>query len=96
MFYGGINTVSWEKQSSEMRKDITSIIRFSLGEIVRVYGCRICLMGADSVSWEQNMFHGDGFCLMRVKVQNISAMAPKCHENQRSVVACSNYVQRQW
>ena len=58
MFHGGINTVSWEKKSSEMRKDITSIIRFFLGEIVRVYGSGICLMGADSVSWERNLFHG--------------------------------------
>ena len=46
------------KKSSEMRKDITSIIRFFLGEIVRVYGSGICLMGADSVSWERNLFHG--------------------------------------
>ena len=66
MFHGGINTVSWEKKSSEMRKDITSIIRFFLGEIVRVYGSGICLMGADSVSWERNLFHGSGICFMGV------------------------------
>ena len=94
MFYGGIDTVSWEKKSSEMRKDITSIIRFFLGEIVRVYGSGICLMGADSVSWERNLFHGSRICFMGgLKAQNISA---KCHEDQLSVVACSNDVQRQW
>ena len=44
-------------------------------------------MGAESVSWERNMFHGG------LKPQNISA---KCHEDQLSVVAFSNDVQRQW
>ena len=66
MFYGGINTVSWEKNLLKREKDITSIIRFSLGEIVRVYGSGICLMGADSVSWERNLFHGSGICFMGV------------------------------
>ena len=75
-----------------------SLVNYNTGSFQRTLfqGSGLCFMNADSVSWEQNMFHGDGFCLMRVKVQNISAMAPKCHENQRSVVACSNYVQRQW
>ena len=52
------------KKSSEMRKDITSIIRFFLGEIVRVYGSGICSMGAETVSWGRIMFHGSRICFM--------------------------------